>query len=559
MITAAMAAQAAGQHAHANPQLNDPIMADILNQGGSGKPLHPLLLPTMYLMASIALFEASSHVAWSDTSSMVPICCFNFLASLNLFLSRLTMFWTRSNSALPGNRAPVEFYPFTNVTTFLLYRYLIMSHLNEGKLDTSFHTLLVLQCLLASSIICHALRQILARISETGEQFDVGGYSFWVVNSALLVGAGTVFLAVGSVTLKSLPLLYYDLLAASVEIINVALVIARLWRSAVHNHDVAQLTADAQNATTKKRRDTGADAKTLSTCISTLSQAHGRFIETSTSRTNAMDIAGCTITLCTSCSVWYTLGFTSSLVDILLFLSCRTSSINLFKSVSQHQAWSRIATDLANPALFTSACSTNDLKDVCPICLHPYTLPTYKMKCGHALHRTCAHELLRRTATDSKCPLCRAGVYPCKHSVAAPGAAGGDYPGAAWRESTVILGAGQVNNSNDNNNEDGDANEGGSPVAGANAPPAEPLLRWTMPSWLPIPPMQFEINRVPPTDRPAPLFSMFSNLWAMISQSDEDRLSFVREMFPDRIEAEVRAAMRGRTIDEAVVILSGAN
>jgi hypothetical protein len=68
--------------------------------------------------------------------------------------------------------------------------------------------------------------------------------------------------------------------------------------------------------------------------------------------------------------------------------------------------------DLRDPLIFSRP--TLPLPDVCSICQHPYAPLTLGLRCGHALHETCAHELLKRFGRDAKCPMCRAPVYEQK-------------------------------------------------------------------------------------------------------------------------------------------------
>jgi len=265
-------------------------------------------------------------------------------------------------------------------------------------------------------------------------------------------------------------------------------------------------------------------ASLKATAISIMSQKHGLRSESSVSLGNNIRVLVEILTVILYCGVWWTIGFKSSLVDMLLLLSVRTGLINVWNALRTSRRWLRISKDLSNPELFTICEEVSALGDVCCICQHPYTDMTVRLKCGHYLHRVCAHELVRRGGSEAKCPMCRRGVYGGEEEKE-DGGAGGE-----WSESTSVVGQ-----------EEAAANNG-----------APALFRFTTPAWLPgVPPMQFEI-------RSAGGGGFWSGVWSgALAQNDEERGAFMQDMFPDRTEEEIRAALRGRTVEEAVVLMTG--
>jgi hypothetical protein len=91
------------------------------------------------------------------------------------------------------------------------------------------------------------------------------------------------------------------------------------------------------------------------------------------------------------------------------------------------------------------------------------------------------------------------------------------------------------------------------PIApgGAPADPASTIVRFSLPAWLPVPGggLQFEINRAPP--------SPGAHVRAQVMGSRTEQVGFVMDMFPDRQQADVEALLRGRSVEEVVMLLSG--
>ena len=358
----------------------------------------------------------------------------------------------------------------------------------------------------------------------------------------MLVAALSLFLLslLCYVAPSSVPLLSLDCACSALDVLAVAVSVFRARAQIEHNREI--------NAIAERAEEDNTPHRVVETAVSARSQAHGDYVERSTYYTNGIKVVGSLAGLLMYLTIWYTLGFKSSLIDLLLFLSVRNAALSVHCALVAHLERTAISRDLADSNLFNPCAEVKALTDVCSICQHPYTAPTFKMNCGHALHRVCAHELLRRAGKGSKCPMCRQAVYP-QRTVDRTGGGGGSNQEAA---AVAVVGAGGEGGGGV---EDvaGGAGTGGTGGTGG----GEPLLRWTLPAWLPIPAVRFEINRVQPPNHPRPVFNLFSTIWAMMSQTEEERLAFVTDMFPNRSREEITAALRGGSVDDAVVILSG--